>query len=129
MRIVVDGMNVIGTRPDGWWRDRPGARKALVERLARLVASGDSVTVVFDGRPIPGEAKRAADLGVTAVFAPGGPNAADDAVVELVPAMLGEDDLVVVTSDRALSRRVQGLGARVEGSKALLTRLDKWGVD
>src|SRR4051812_45855217 len=47
MRRVVDGMNVIGTRPDGWWRDRPGAQRRLVGELAAL---GEPLTVVFDGR-------------------------------------------------------------------------------
>ena len=49
---LVDGMNVVGSRPDGWWRDRRGAMRALAERLALFAeTSGDSVAVVFDGRP------------------------------------------------------------------------------
>ena len=54
-RWIVDGMNVIGSRPTGWWRDRQGAARRLVERLEQLVeATGDEVTVVLDGRPGPG---------------------------------------------------------------------------
>src|SRR5206468_3894050 len=48
MPLVVDGMNVIGSRPDGWWRDRRGAQRALVQALGAL---GEPVTVVFDGAP------------------------------------------------------------------------------
>ena len=52
--LVVDGMNVIGTRPDGWWRDRAGATRRLLARLHALHdATGDPVTVVLDGRPLP----------------------------------------------------------------------------
>ena len=52
MHLVVDGMNVIGSRPDGWWRDREAASRRLVDRLERLVrADGAEVTVVFDGHP------------------------------------------------------------------------------
>jgi hypothetical protein len=50
---VVDGDNVVGSRPDGWWRDRAGAKRRLVERLERFAAARDvPVTVVFDGRAI-----------------------------------------------------------------------------
>jgi len=51
-RWIVDGMNVIGSRPTGWWRDRPGAMRGLVEELEAFAGqNGDEVTVVFDGRP------------------------------------------------------------------------------
>ncbi len=71
---LVDGMNVVGNRPDGWWRDRTGAMRRLTAQLELLAAaSGERVVVVFDGS--------ARDLGATAVevaFAPErGPNAAD----------------------------------------------------
>ena len=52
MRWLVDGMNVIGARPDGWWRDRRGAMRSLTEELDEFAEeSGDEVAVVFDGRP------------------------------------------------------------------------------
>ena len=52
-RLLVDGNNVIGSRPDGWWRDRPGATRRLVAALQSLAArTGDEITVVFDGRPL-----------------------------------------------------------------------------
>ena len=58
---LVDGNNVIGSRPDGWWRDRPGAARRLVAELQALAArTGDHITVVFDGRPAPGPRRRRA---------------------------------------------------------------------
>lgn len=124
MRFVVDGMNVIGSRPDGWWRDRPGARRALVQELARL-DDGHEVTVVFDGRPSPGESEEAEGVGVPTRFAPGGPNAADDAIVAVVSEDPSPGSLVVVTSDVALARRVEACGASVIGVKAFRDRLDQ----
>jgi predicted RNA-binding protein with PIN domain len=50
-RWLVDGNNVMGSRPDGWWRDRPAAMQRLVSALDDLAAeTGDEVAVVFDGR-------------------------------------------------------------------------------
>ncbi|MHB8329276.1 MAG: NYN domain-containing protein [Acidimicrobiales bacterium] len=122
MRYVVDGMNVIGSRPDGWWRDRPGARRALVADLADLAGAGDEVTVVFDGRPTADEAEGPA-TGVVVRFAPGGPNAADDAIVELLRRRDDPHQLVVVTSDEALAGRVRELGARVLGAHSFRNRM------
>jgi predicted RNA-binding protein with PIN domain len=120
---VVDGMNVIGSRPDGWWRDRAGARRRLVADLAALVGSDSEVTVVFDGRPGPGEVDAAADAGVTARFAPGGPNAADHAIVELLPGLGDRGPVTVITSDSALADAVRRAGVAVEGVKAFRGRL------
>src|SRR4051812_28211237 len=72
MRKVVDGMNVIGTRPDGWWRDRRSAQRRLVAQLAAL---GEPLTVVFDGREHPVDAPG----GIEVRFA----RHADDAIAEL----------------------------------------------
>jgi predicted RNA-binding protein with PIN domain len=120
---VVDGMNLIGSRPDGWWRDRAGARRRLVSDLAALVGTEAEVTVVFDGHPRPGEVDAAAAVGVTARFAPGGPNAADDAIVELLPGLGDPGAVTVVTSDTALADSVRKAGVVVEGVKAFRARL------
>ncbi|MCA1690487.1 MAG: RNA-binding protein, partial [Actinobacteria bacterium] len=54
MRYLVDGMNVIGTRPDAWWRDRHEAMVRLVDLLERWAAvNGEDVTVVFEQPPRP----------------------------------------------------------------------------
>lgn len=117
-RLLVDGMNVIGSRPDGWWRDRPAAMRTLAEALARFAeAAGVEVTVVFDGRPRAIEAG-----GVDVRFAPqGGPNAADDVIVELVSS---DPRVTVVTSDSRLERRVRALGADVTGAGDFRGRLE-----
>lgn len=111
-RWIVDGMNVIGSRPDGWWRDREGAMRALAERLAELAGEGRELTVVFDGGPF--EVSRE---GVRVEFATRrGQNAADDDIVRLVESDPDPSGLRVVTSDRDLARRVRELGAKVLGS-------------
>src|SRR5918999_573316 len=101
-------MNVIGSRPDGWWRDRPGAMRALVESLeAYARETGEAVTVVFDGRPV---ATPEADA-VEVVFSPGGPNAADHEIVRRLEAAPDPAGLRVVTSDGDLASRAEELGA------------------
>ena len=112
-RWIVDGMNVIGSRPDGWWRDRPGAMQALASRLADW-ADGREVTVVFDGRPFDIEVD-----GVTVRFASRrGPNAADDDIARLVAEDADPAALRVATSDHELARRVSELGAEVVSAGA-----------
>lgn len=122
-RWLVDAMNVIGSRPDGWWRDRPGAMRALAERLEGFaVSTGEEVTVVFDGRPV--------DLGLTegdgqvhALFAP----RADDAIAELVIDDADPAALTVVTSDRELADRVRAGGAQVVAAGGFRRRLEAAG--
>ena len=122
MRWVVDGMNVIGSRPDGWWRDRPAAMRALTAQLGDLArSSGDELTVIFDGRPFALEGER----GVTVQFARrGGPDAADDDIAALVEADEDPGGLTVVTSDGALGARVSRAGARIMGAGEFRRRLD-----
>ena len=120
---VVDGTNVMGSRPDGWWRDRPGARQRLVAQLADLAQHGDLITVYFDGRPSAAEDAAEARPGVTVRFAPGGRNAADDAIAAYVTGHHDPADLKVVTSDAELARRVRVPGASVLGSGAFLKQL------
>jgi len=67
--VVVDGMNVIGSRPDGWWRDRDGAARRLLTKLQRFAAAtGGEVTLVLDGRPLPDVVEGRHD-GVEVVYA------------------------------------------------------------
>lgn len=121
-RLLVDGMNVIGSRPTGWWRDRDGAVRAFVERLQRLAAQGERITVVFDGRP-PAGLEEGGHGGVDVRYARrGGPDAADDRIVDL--GRSGDEPLRVITSDRSLRERVEALGIPVDGASALLRRLD-----
>ena len=127
-RIVVDGNNVMGTTPDGWWRDRPGAVRRLLARLQCFHRmTGVETVLVLD---VP-----QADLpegdhdGVTVRYAHRkGRDAADDRIVELLdddPSPEGEVE--VVTSDRGLADRVVQLGATVTGARTFLDRLSEAG--
>jgi predicted RNA-binding protein with PIN domain len=122
VRWVVDGMNVIGSRPTGWWRDRPGAMRALVEQLDEFAErSGEPVTVVLDGRPFDLEGGPE----VSVRFASRrGPNAADDDIAALVKSDDDPADLSVVTSDGDLARRVRDAGASVVGAGEFRRRLE-----
>ena len=124
-RALVDGMNLIGSRPDRWWNDRDGAMRRLVGELDRFAAAtGEDVTVVFDRRP-PGLAPgRHGAVGV-AFASRRGRNAADDEIVTMVA---GDPDPAggrVVTSDRRLAERVRDLGAGVEPSSRFRRRVDR----
>ncbi|HEX2129480.1 MAG TPA: NYN domain-containing protein [Solirubrobacterales bacterium] len=122
MRLLVDGMNVIGTRADGWWRDRDAAMARLVDRLERWSAeSGDDVTVVFERKPRPPLRSPLVEI----AHAPKpGPNAADDEIVRRVKADDDPRTIRVVTSDHTLENLVRGLGATVEPSGPFRDRID-----
>jgi predicted RNA-binding protein with PIN domain len=124
-RVIVDGMNVFGSRPDGWWRDRDGAVRRLVEQLQSLAreAGDERFAVVFDGRPLDGLAEGVHDGVLVAYAQRHGRDAADDRIVAEVERDPGPSTLTVVTSDAELRRRVAALGATVEGAGALLARL------
>jgi predicted RNA-binding protein with PIN domain len=128
-RTVVDGMNVIGSRPDGWWRDRDAAARRLLARLQHAATrSRDALTLVLDGRP-PADLAEGVHDGVEVRYARRhGRDGADDRIVELVAADSDPASLRVVTSDRELADRVTSLGATTEGARAFLRRLDDLGV-
>jgi predicted RNA-binding protein with PIN domain len=115
-RWLVDGMNVVGSRPSGWWRDRGGAMRDLVTELERFVdTTGDEVTVVFDGRPGDDRpalgGRRRGRLWVA--FAPGGRDAADDQIAERVSRLGDPPRVRVVTSDQGLVERIRDSGVEV----------------
>jgi predicted RNA-binding protein with PIN domain len=116
VRFFVDGMNVIGTRPDGWWRDRHGAMVALVDTLERWVArTGADVTVVFEQPPRP--PIRSSLIEIT--HAPkAGPDSGDHELIRLLRADERPSQVRVVTSDRFLGDRALALGASVEPALA-----------
>jgi predicted RNA-binding protein with PIN domain len=119
---LVDAMNVIGSRPDGWWRDRRGAMDRLLDELAALLErSGAEITVFFDGRPVALEADPG---GVQVHFAPGGRNAADLAIVAFLERSPAPSVYRVATSDAALAASVRALGSEVEGAGRFRSRLE-----
>jgi len=118
----VDAMNVIGTRPDGWWRDRDDAMRRLVGALERwAVEHGDDVTVVFERPPRP-------PIRSTVIAVAHAPraqaNAADDEIVRLVEGLGDRAQVRVVTSDRWLSERATDLGASVVGADTFRRMLE-----
>jgi predicted RNA-binding protein with PIN domain len=122
MRWFVDGMNVIGTRPDAWWKDRDAAMLRLVDLLERWAAAEDEdVVVVFERPPRP-------PIRSTVIEVAHAPrpkrNAADD---EIVRRLAQEPDLSsvrVVTSDRWLGDRASAEGATVVGSETFRSRIE-----
>ena len=115
-------MNVIGSRPDGWWRDRAGAIERLVDRVDRWAEGGEErVTVMLEHEPR--EAISAARVEV-AWAKVGGANAADREILARLPAWLEEDAVVVVTSDRDLKTKAIAAGAAVIPSRPFRTELD-----
>jgi uncharacterized protein YaiI (UPF0178 family) len=109
VRWIVDAMNVIGTRPDGWWKNRRGAMVRLVDQLDRWASAEDHhVTVVFERPMSPPIRSSVIAIG----HAPqGGANSADDEIVRLVRADDRPQDIIVVTSDTTLADRVRDAGA------------------
>jgi len=123
-RLIVDGMNVLGSRPDGWWRDRPAAMERLVRRLDAFAArEGIEVTVVFDGR----EHERVASAAESVVvgFAPGGRDAADREIVRRIRADADPAAMVAATSDRRLRASVKAAGASSVSAGELLRRIER----
>jgi predicted RNA-binding protein with PIN domain len=122
MHWIVDAMNVIGSRPDGWWRDRRGAMERLVSGLDRWAAArDDAVTVVFERPPQP--PMESSVVGIA--FAPAAaPNSADDEIVRLVSAHDDPSEAVVMTSDSELVERVRRAGATTHPAKAFRDMLD-----
>ncbi|RDH79199.1 RNA-binding protein [Mycolicibacterium moriokaense] len=122
-RWIVDAMNVIGSRPDGWWKDRTGAIVRLVDRLERWAPTQHrAVTVVLE-RPMSPPIRSSV---VEIAHAPrAAANSADDEIVRLVEADCAPQQLTVVTSDGALSERVRGAGASVFPAASFRNLIDR----
>lgn len=131
--VVVDAANVVGSVPDGWWKDRAGAAGRLIERLGRLAAAGvagtglglaegtwfPEVAVVVEGRA---NATVASARHIEVIRAEA---AGDDAIVAQTARLVAAGRTVtVVTSDRELVRRVGAHGASARGTRWLLDLLD-----
>jgi hypothetical protein len=122
--LVIDAANVIGSRPDGWWKDRAGAARTFVERVRAAVVSGRlsaPVVVVLEGAARggvePGEIDR-----VTVEHAP---RSGDDTLVDVIGDNVVGGEVTLVSADRALGQRAVALGAGVVGPRWLLDLLDR----
>jgi hypothetical protein len=118
--VVVDAANVVGSRPDGWWRDRAGAARRLHEALLRANLGAERVVLVLEGAARTGHPE-GADGQVTTVHADG---LGDDRIVTEVTALadLGHR-VLLVTADRALRARAERRGAVVVGPSWLRDRM------
>lgn len=122
MHWLVDGLNVIGCRPDGWWKDRHGAMVRLVEMLERFAAaSGEEVKVVFEQPPSPPIVSTLVEV----AHAPrAGRDAADDEIARLLAADRNPEQITVVTSDLELADRVRAAGASVQPARPFRAQLE-----
>ncbi len=122
MRWYVDGMNVIGTRPDGWWQDRDAAMLHLVDLLERWAAAeNEDVVVVFERQPRP-------PIRSTVIEVAHAPRPRRDAADEEIMRRLGLEPapglVRVVTSDHWLADRASAAGAGVHGAAMFRSLLD-----
>jgi predicted RNA-binding protein with PIN domain len=123
VRWLIDGMNVIGTRPDAWWRDRHRAMVGLVDLLERWVAqTGEDVTVVFEQPPRP--PIHSSVIVVTHAPKPRR-DSADDEIIRLLRELPEPGRVRVVTSDSWLGQRVRAAGATVEAAAAFRSQLEE----
>lgn len=127
--IIVDAANVVGSVPDGWWRDRRGAALRLRDSLAGLASDG------MNGAGLPewtrhgpldvvlvveGAARGVASVDTVRVVS--APGIGDDAIVELATHEGVDRHCLVVTADRALRTRVERVGAVTCGPSAVRSR-------
>jgi hypothetical protein len=118
--LLIDAANVVGSRPTGWWRDRAGAARQLVDRVRAATSESrllKPVVIVLEGAARQGVEEGLVD-GVEVIHAPG---EGDDTLAAL--AEVGGDDVILVSADRALGERVRRVGGDVRGPTWLLERL------
>jgi len=123
--LVVDAANVMGARPDGWWRDRAAAAQRLLTALSHNVSDDECEVVVV----LEGAARQGADAGaVGGLQVVHAPASGDDAIVDVVADATGSNvarGVTVVTADRGLRERVTALGASTMGPRTLWDQLDR----
>ena len=121
-RVFVDGNNVMGSRPDGWWRDRAGAARRLVAEIIPVALGHGGVwTIAFDGKEPP-RMPPSPECLIVVHTGHGRRDGADDRIVELVHERSDRAASLVYTSDAKLRTRVKSLGTQVMGSGVLLSQ-------
>jgi hypothetical protein len=118
--LVVDAANVVGSVPDGWWRDRAGAAERLRDSLVGVAEHG---LAEFTPGPlevvlvVEGWARNVTSVpGVRVVGTDG---SGDDLIVDVVQGEGGDRECAVITADRGLRARVTALGASVLGPRTV----------
>ncbi|MDT5062260.1 MAG: uncharacterized protein QOH63_2719 [Acidobacteriota bacterium] len=128
MSYLIDGNNMMGQRV-GWHRDKPGARRALMDDLARFALDRRvRVAVVFDGAPEKHFADGASYKGIHIFYSERGSNA-DERIKQLVEESRERRTLLVVTSDRALADYVRRCGAQVIRSGEFRKKMEDAAAD
>jgi hypothetical protein len=118
--LAVDGANVVGSRPDGWWKDRPGAARRLHEQLVTADLPHDVVVLVLEGAAKAG-VPAGRDGHLLTVHARG---SGDDEIVSQAAAAAQRGDVVtLISADRMLRSRVAAVGATSLSPSWLLDRL------
>ncbi|WP_163506067.1 NYN domain-containing protein [Fodinicola acaciae] len=120
--LIVDGANVVGSRPDGWWRDRLGAARRLRAELDEWHAGQppDSIDVIL---VVEGRARPLATEDATGVRVVAAPGEGDDTIVEQARDAARNAQTTVITADRALRERVRAVGAQTESPRWLWSLL------
>lgn len=133
--VVVDAANVVGSRPDGWWRDRVGAARRLLAACSRVAHDGLDHADLPEALDLPpltrrwphwtavveGAARAVAQdpsVGIDVVAAP---RSGDDAIVDAI----SDGPVLVVTADRELAQRCRTAGGAVVGPRWLLRLIDR----
>lgn len=116
--LVVDGANVVGSVPDGWWKDRAGAARRLHERLLVADTAYDEIVLVLEGQA-KGGVRAGRDGHVTTVHA----SRDGDAEIRAQSrrATAAGAVVTVVTADRMLAVNVSP--AQVVSPSWLLDRI------
>lgn len=118
--LLVDGANVVGSRPDGWWRDRAGAARRLWEQIVAADLPLDEIVLILEGAARQGvPAGRDGTMNTMHASASG-----DDAIVDEASERIADgQEVTVVTADRELRARVEAVGASAVGPSWLLDQL------
>ncbi len=125
--LVVDAANVIGSRPDGWWKDRAGAARRLLTNLATYQqgpGADTDIAVILEGAARPAADAITPDHPLQVVLAP---HSGDDTIVDVVAEATTQNptrEITVITADRGLRARVEPLGAQTTGPSTLYTLIE-----
>jgi hypothetical protein len=117
VHVIVDAANVVGSRPDGWWRDRAAAARRLADEIVAALSAGTlgdvTVHLVVEGAAARADLPEHPDLVIVRAPADG-----DTTIAALAAELVGE--VQVVTADRGLRERVQAAGATTTGPHTFL---------